>query len=544
MKWPEPRPAVAACVLAAATLACLLPFLGKAAHMDDPLFIWTARHIQSHPFDFYGFNVNWGYHERPMAENMQNPPLAAYYLSLVGSVIGWSEPALHFGFLLPAVALVLGTYFLSGRFCTHPFAASLGLLAMPVCLLSSTTLMCDTMMAAFWVWSIYLWIAGSERSWQLWVAAALMTLCALTKYFGASLIPLLAVYSVFHQRGTRRWARFFILPIVVLALYQWATARYYGHGLLSNAASYLTTQRFVRGFGTRFLETLAFCGGCTLMGLATLPLLWGRKGFGAGAIGAIASALIILLMKKIGIFAVVENGSVNWPFVLQASLFIVAGATVIALMASDLIHYRTPESLLLAFWITGGLIFAGGLNWTISGRNFLPIAPAVALLVVRRLESRSPGDGTDPFRYFVWPLAISLAVALMVAQADYQLAGSARTAAISIKNQLAARSSGIAFEGHWGFQYYMEQLGAKPLAQKPLVLTSNEAIVIPMGNTCIFDLPSTVVEPFADVEVPASKWLSIQSIPSGAGFYSDDWGPAPFVFNRARPESYWVFRAR
>src|SRR5580698_6153199 len=99
MKWHEPRATLAAWLLTAVTLACLLPFLGKAFHMDDPLFIWTARHIQSHPGDFYGFNVDWGFQQNSMTIAMLNPPLACYYLAMVGTVFGWSEEALHFGFL-------------------------------------------------------------------------------------------------------------------------------------------------------------------------------------------------------------------------------------------------------------------------------------------------------------------------------------------------------------------------------------------------------------------------------------------------------------
>src|SRR6266853_1468907 len=39
-------------------LLLLLPFLGKAFHIDDPLFIRTARHILFSPADPYGFSVN------------------------------------------------------------------------------------------------------------------------------------------------------------------------------------------------------------------------------------------------------------------------------------------------------------------------------------------------------------------------------------------------------------------------------------------------------------------------------------------------------
>jgi hypothetical protein len=46
-------------ILVVTCLVCLVPFLGKPAHIDDPLFIWTAQQIQRHPLDFFGFSVNW-----------------------------------------------------------------------------------------------------------------------------------------------------------------------------------------------------------------------------------------------------------------------------------------------------------------------------------------------------------------------------------------------------------------------------------------------------------------------------------------------------
>ena len=82
-----------------------MPFLDKALHIDDPLFVWCARHIQSSPLDFYGFTVNWEGREALMATVNQNPPLASYYLALLGSLFGWNEVALHAGFLMAALAV-------------------------------------------------------------------------------------------------------------------------------------------------------------------------------------------------------------------------------------------------------------------------------------------------------------------------------------------------------------------------------------------------------------------------------------------------------
>ena len=120
------RPAWAALVCLAATVLSLAPFANKAFHIDDTLFLYAARQICAHPADPFGFKVNWYGPEMPMAEVTQNGPLASYYIALVASCFGWSETALHLAFLVPAVAAVLGTYFLAARFCTRAAAGRVG----------------------------------------------------------------------------------------------------------------------------------------------------------------------------------------------------------------------------------------------------------------------------------------------------------------------------------------------------------------------------------------------------------------------------------
>jgi len=111
--WNKTRQWVAAhpnWALALAVFIALIPFLAKPFNMDDPLFIWTARQIHAHPWNPYGFNVNWYGTVSPMWNVTQNPPLASYYLALAAGTLGWSETSLHFAFLLPALAVILGTY--------------------------------------------------------------------------------------------------------------------------------------------------------------------------------------------------------------------------------------------------------------------------------------------------------------------------------------------------------------------------------------------------------------------------------------------------
>src|SRR6184192_1032394 len=180
------------------TAAALAPFLNKAFNADDPLFLWMAQQIAKHPLDPYGFDVNWSSFTQPMSLVMQNPPLCSYYIAAVASLFGWSELALHSAFFFWAVLSVLGTFVLARRFSREPFIAALVTIFTPVFLVSATSVMCDVMMLALWLWALEFWFAGlgRQQSWRLLVSAGLISAATLTKYFGISLVPLLAAYTL------------------------------------------------------------------------------------------------------------------------------------------------------------------------------------------------------------------------------------------------------------------------------------------------------------------------------------------------------------
>src|SRR5713226_9737485 len=160
-KWTDFHSAV---LLILCVLLCLLPFSNKAFHIDDPLFVWTAQQIVKHPLDPYGFRVVWYDTEMPVSEITKNPPLASYYGALVGSFAGWSERALHLGFLLPALAVVLGTHRLARRLTNFPLLAAAATLLTPGFLVSSSSVMCDTMMLALWLFAVIFWLHGLDSN--------------------------------------------------------------------------------------------------------------------------------------------------------------------------------------------------------------------------------------------------------------------------------------------------------------------------------------------------------------------------------------------
>src|SRR6266513_3258435 len=284
-----------------AVIAALAPFLNKAFHIDDPLFLWIAHQVSQHPADPYGFSVNWYVSAKQMFSVMQNPPLNAYYMALAASFFGWSELAMHGAFLVPGVAAVLGTFFLALRLSGSPLLAALLMLFTPVFLVSSTTVMCDVWLLALWVWSVTCWLRGLERHnyWLLLLASLLAAAAALTKYFGISLVPLLAVYTLVQNRRLTSRLLFLLIPVAVIGIYEVMTKAKYGQGLFSNAMIYpwQATAKAEKQMSGQFLTGLSFTGGCLFPALFYAAFLKSRKVL----IGGIGIFLALLPLFYLGI---------------------------------------------------------------------------------------------------------------------------------------------------------------------------------------------------------------------------------------------------
>ena len=536
-------------LLTAVTLACLLPFSGKAFNIDDPLFVWSAQQIAKQPLDPYGFQVIWYRTITPMSQVMMNPPLASYYAAMIGAVAGWSERALHLGFLLPTLALVLGIYRLAQRLTRSPLVATAATLLTPGVLVSASSVMCDIMMLAFWIWAILFWLEGLESGKQrYWLAAGLlMAAAALTKYFGICLVPLLFVYSVARQRRLGAWAWYFVLPISLLAGYEFCTSIPYGHGLLSAALLY-APQRAAEARSSILLYPFAcasFIGGCTLSALALAPLVWPRK------------YILIVLLVEAAVFAAAwvifgshlrathtgmalhHHGITIGP---ELALCIAGGVSVLALAALDLWEHRDAESFLLALWVFGTFVFTAFVNWTINARSILPLIPAAGILLARRLDAL----GIASAKPLQWKVAIALVisglVSLWIAKADADWANSARQAAQLIAERTSNQTGAVWFQGHWGFQYYMEQLGMHPFDFNQSTLRQGDLLVIPRGDTNIQTPPAQFVASDEMMEIPLRQPVMTMHPALEAGFYASFSGVLPFGFGKVPPEPYHVFR--
>ncbi len=519
-------------------VAALAPFLNKAYDIDDPLFLWMGQQIVQHPLDPYGSTVQWASTAQPMWVAMQNPPLCSYYIALVGSVFGFGELAMHLAFLVPAVLAALGTYALAKRFCGLPILATLLTVFTPIFLISASHVMCDVMLLAFWLWSIHFWLLGLEKKrWHsLFCGALLLAGATLTKYFGLSLLPLLLVYTIMRTRRFDHALVYLTIPLLAVGGFELLTQQLYGRPLFTSAMSYLhdVAVEVRLPFPSRFITGCSFAGGCMIAGLG-LAALGGRRTLWRGLLLLCLVALLVWLYLPFP-----DVGSNAILLRLQTALFTTVGLAILGLAVWDFRKERNADSLLLLLWTLGTFIFAAFLNWSMTARTLLPIAPAISILLMRqwdRMPTLKPAVAAEA----AW-VAGATAITFLVATADFYEADASRVAARYFQKRYHSQTAQVWFQSHWGFQFYMQRWQAQPLTRE-VSIRGGDFLIIPSNNADPLPPPQRAVWR-AGVSRSIVPFTATFAPGTGAGFYSSVRGPVPWAFARTTPDRFDVYKIR
>lgn len=531
------------------TLAAILPFVRKAYHIDDPTYLWTARQIIKDPLNFYGYTINWYWTEEPMHTAMKNPPLTAHYMAAASLAVGWSEAGQHAAFALWTVGLAAGVFVLARKWGVNPMLAALATIFTPGTLVSATNVMCDVMMVCLWVWSMVLWEHGltgvRRRGLSLIGAAALIALAALTKYFAIALVPLLVVHAVMRLRRGGWWIAALVIPFVILAIYEFWARHLYGHGLILEATEY--SSKFQK-FGSLYevmrhgAVGLAFAGGCAAVMLFCWPRLWPWWVTAGSCLMALALAVLSGPPTPVDVSNPASLAALPWILMIQAGVWVTVGVGVLLLPLAELWKRRDATAVTLTLWIWGTFVFATFVNWSVTARTILPMIPAVGIVIARRMQRGDSIDESEIVRMrTLIPLSLSTVLALVVTSADCSLANSARDAARSIARMWMTEGRTMWFQGHWGFQWYMQEAGARPIDQPGTILHVGDRLAIPYNN-CNVHIPENVqLERLERLQLATAPCVTTMQDQNAAGFYSSVIGPLPFAFGRVPPEQYDVF---
>ncbi len=228
---------------------------------------------------------------------------------------------------------------------------------------------------------------------------------------------------------------------------------------------------------------------------------------------------------------------------MQFVLWATSGIAMLILSGEDIFKRRDADSCLLGFWLWGTFLFTTFFNWTINGRSVLPMTIPMGILIARRLEEQMNSKRAASQQVWIAvPLLCSAMLAIWVARADFLLAKAVRATAQDVFFRYGGKKGTVWFEGHWGFQYYMEAFGAEAVDAKNMSLKPGDYCAVPSNNANLtYSMSNEVAMELEKVRISNPGWLATANQELGAGFYSSMFGPLPFVFGRIPPEEVAIF---
>lgn len=328
------------------------------------------------------------------------------------------------------------------------------------------------------------------------------------------------------------WTVCLLIPVLFLAVYQWYTISLYGYGLFSSTVEYVKkvhNEYIITKWFVQHITGMIFMGGCSMVVLFYFQFLSKRLKMFC-CVAFILSGAFIFSSSLFGTY--LKDGIfIRASFSMQAGLMITAGFITLWLMIADVWKNRNAESILLLLWISGTFVFTSYLNWTINARSLLPMIPAACILLFRRIEKIE-------FRSAALPMVCAGLLTLLVCSGDYLLAKSQKTAALEILKKYQDKKTW--FQGHWGFQYYIEQKGALALNLRAGYPHIGDIIITAANNTNITALPPSAVDLKEVIFLLQSKSIATMDDTLGAGFYSNTFGNLPFAVGPVSQEPYLV----
>jgi len=509
----------------------LLPFVNKAFHLDDTVFLRDARQIRQSPLRPYSYDYNWYRSPQSRWVTSNTPPLNAYILSLLIIPFGENEIAIHLVYLAMAAASAFFMYRLAARWCRHPFLAVALTLASPAFLVSATGVMADIPLLLFWLMAVEWTLQAAQepaRAWRLWPAGAAVCAAALTKYFGLGLVLLLWTWWLVHVRRLTVHLIGLILPVVALLAWGWYSKIESGSFHPVSSAAY--SSEFARDTVLQIANTVVFLGGAILWPILLIPLALKLPRRAALAAGLACVMMAILCLKKI-------------PEPVRPIWSLMGCGGVLLLVVCALSVRRRPQGpadTLLGLWLIGTLIFVMLLNWTVAARVLLPAVFPAAVLLLRWVESLdSPGIWIE---YVAVSFVLSVSITFLLALADREFAAAGRSFAQSTIRGIRQTGGRIFFAGHWGLQHYLEREGCEAFNYARQNVQHGDWIVLPLHNTNMRPIQLSMKRA-GEFTFPNPYPFQLISAVAHAGFYSTLWGPVPFVLNQdGFVDKFYLFR--
>ncbi|MBI4678388.1 MAG: glycosyltransferase family 39 protein [Elusimicrobia bacterium] len=564
--WESGRPGLAVAILF--SVAASLPFLGKAFHMDEPLFLYTAQHLLADPLRPGLFAFNWYGTSAPMAQINNNPPLLSCLLAPVLALAGGREWVIRLAFLPFDVLAAAALYLLAGRFLARPLWPVLIVLACPAYLVNMGHLMAEKPAMALGAAGLYGLVRGLEagqRGWELG-AMACLALAVLSKTGAVLFLAPAAALLLGSGRGAQAVMGFCgwtLSPALAVAVWQDLA----GLGGMGPSLEVLRRSYALTAWPYKLRAFLAFAGGCGVV--TALWPLWVLKGR-PRLLAAAAAAAGILLSPFFDIRAVRGlDRVVGLVFACGAIAgFLAVGTARSAASGEGAVEAggrasrpssgealagrgdgglrRPPGWPLWAAWIAAGAFLQLFLYWGVLARIVLFLTPPLVFLLAGRLEGELRPRALAVV--YVASFVLTAVLGLGAAWVDRRYADSQRRFALEVVAPAAAAGRRVFFAGHWGLQYYLEKAGASPLDESRggyEAMRRGDLLALSRvnSNNSLLGEPRLaqehVIRHDRRIVVRTSVPLRLLSGWTGqAGFYADSWGFLPYSFSLEPVEEF------
>jgi hypothetical protein len=415
------------------------------------------------------------------------------------ALFGESVRGLHLLAILMAVLAAACGVLLARRFTRHPVVA-MALVFVSPAVLPIANLMVDVPALALGLASAVVFVgAVDRRSWPQAALGGLLTaLAVLTKYNAVVLVPLFALYALL--RGRARYLTSMAIPVAVLGLWSLHNAIVWGEVHLLITSAYKPYEKTAADLWQAFY-TAAVVPGSSFFFLGVLGLARLRLR-GLAVWGWLAAVLLIGPTHMYWWRSPTLIATEYWAFAANTVLLLVfASAATRGLpegprrpltrgLLLDLVR-RGPaspaesdrrDSLFLWLWIAGVMLFQMLFAFHQAPRYHILALSPLALLLIRTLDAAVPSFRPLHHAAAWGSVAVGLVMALFVAAADDAHARANRELPARVSQKYGAEGGKIYCVGHWGFQFYCEELGFTAFDAIGGEVAENDLVIVPENN--------------------------------------------------------------
>jgi 4-amino-4-deoxy-L-arabinose transferase-like glycosyltransferase len=471
----------------------------KPLCIDDTLYYYNARQIAAHPLEPYGHSLFWNDLPSPAIEVLA-PPLFSYYWAIAIRLFG-ERPMLWKLWMLPlSLLLVFSLAALFRRFATGQELLLTCLTILSPVFLPGFNLMLEVPVAALALAALVLFLRAHDRDSYAWGALAGLVagLAMQTKYTAFVAPALMMLYAILFGR-----IRLGLLAAAIAAAVFWSFEGFIawrvGHSHLLYQSQVYGSVHLLKKYLYLSWPLLTLMGGVApalaLLGLVALGVRR-RVVIAAGACVALGYVLLAVLPASLNTFSR-DPVTGEERLTLAHLIFSVYGVAVYGVLAvvigrllgltrgswaNTLARWREHRvKLFLVLWLCIEIIAYFALS-PIPAVRRMTLLLVVCTLLIGRLAARTC---VEPERKSLMRgvLMGGVLLGLLFYGVDLHDAFVEKRAVENAARHLdQLDSQGTRwYVGRWGFQYYAEQAGMKPVFPGESRLQAGDWLVVSDG---------------------------------------------------------------